>query len=158
MPAILREREFMKRFEYFRKFFAFLKKTNGSDTSGAGLEATNGIFGGNAADGDHRNIHGLANASQTVQALRRPVIGFGWRKKDRAEIDVIGASPGSAQGRAERVARKTNQKVVFAVPVREIFIAQPAGFGNRNSVLAKVHAAGTAGQCDIEAIIHENAG
>ena len=76
MPTTSWEREFVKRLEYFRKFFAFLKKTNGSDTGGAGLEATDSIFRGNTADGDHRNIDRLTNPSQTVQALRRPIIGF----------------------------------------------------------------------------------
>ena len=47
-----------------------LKQADGGNSRGTGGNARGGVCKGNSADGEDGNIHGVADGSETVEALR----------------------------------------------------------------------------------------
>jgi hypothetical protein len=68
-----------------------LKKADGGGPGCTGGVTGSDIFQIDSADGDNGNLNGLANLTETFDALRRAIEGFRRRVKDGTEIDVVRA-------------------------------------------------------------------
>lgn len=134
-----------------------LKKTDGRDAGGPGRKAGGSVRESDAADGEDRDRHRMADFGETNESLRRAEDCFGRSGEHGTEENVVCAGRGRALGGLQRVARDANQKVRRSFPGGLIGAEQTLRFFDRQGIATQMDAASLFSKSHVQAVIYKNA-
>jgi len=130
-----------------------LEKTNGGDPRSASCETISGAIQGNPADGQHRDGDSAANFGEAIKPLGRAKRRFRWCGEDWAKKKIVGAAARRRFCSFERMAGNSDEEIFpFAA-----LLDNPLGFRQRQTFFAKMDAARSLRERNIESIVHEDA-
>jgi len=124
-----------------------LEEGDAGDAGGAGIHAQAGVFGGDAAEGEHGDADGGAGAAQPFEPVDRARIVLRERAEDRGEEGVAGAGAFGVDQLIERVAGDADE---------EAGGADGAPRGGRGRASGKVKSGGATGEGDVGAGVDED--
>ncbi len=116
------------------------------DSIGSDLAALCRALGGDAADGDHREVDGLAHRRQAFEPDRLGQTGLRARRPDGSDPEVCGAGPACGPRRLGVAARAADDRSGGEEPSRDV---------DRQVVGAEVNPVGAHGLRDVDAVVDE---